>query len=267
MTRCSGPTGPLCDGCHSVNYDIETKTVTEWNVGCERCHGAGSAHVTRQEAPIHRQPGQLDYVRANDVCIQCHSQGQPLTNPDRGPILRLAGRLSAGGLAHRFWRLEEHQLGKETLHALARRHGAQEPHAGQRLRAEPDVLKGVRCYTCHDTHGTKHEADLRCPGNAVCLQCHGPVLQPGPRGTIEFHTQHAADSEGSKCVACHMPKIEQTIANVNVRSHTFKFISPAMSERHGMPNPCTTCHKDKSNEWAMTPRGHGRACSPWRVAQ
>src|SRR6185437_11128932 len=27
------PTGPLCDGCHSVNYDIKTKHVTEWNVG------------------------------------------------------------------------------------------------------------------------------------------------------------------------------------------------------------------------------------------
>src|SRR6266704_5410253 len=39
------PTGPLCDGCHSVNYNIETKSVTEWNVGCERCHGAGSEHV------------------------------------------------------------------------------------------------------------------------------------------------------------------------------------------------------------------------------
>ena len=24
------PTGPLCDGCHSVNYDIATKTVSEW---------------------------------------------------------------------------------------------------------------------------------------------------------------------------------------------------------------------------------------------
>ena len=35
------PTGPLCDGCHSVNYNIETKTVTEWNVGCEKCHGPG----------------------------------------------------------------------------------------------------------------------------------------------------------------------------------------------------------------------------------
>jgi cytochrome c553 len=29
------PTGPTCDGCHSVNYDVQTNQVTEWNVGCE----------------------------------------------------------------------------------------------------------------------------------------------------------------------------------------------------------------------------------------
>ena len=29
------PTGPLCDGCHSVNYNIQTRTATEWNVGRE----------------------------------------------------------------------------------------------------------------------------------------------------------------------------------------------------------------------------------------
>src|SRR5688572_24137469 len=28
------PTGTLCDGCHSVNYNIRTKTPTECNVGC-----------------------------------------------------------------------------------------------------------------------------------------------------------------------------------------------------------------------------------------
>jgi len=30
------PTSQLCDGCHSVNFNIQTKTVTEWNVGCEK---------------------------------------------------------------------------------------------------------------------------------------------------------------------------------------------------------------------------------------
>src|SRR5215472_16217997 len=30
------PTGPTCDGCHSVNYDLRTKQPAEWNVGCEK---------------------------------------------------------------------------------------------------------------------------------------------------------------------------------------------------------------------------------------
>ena len=37
-----------------------------------------------------------------------------------------------------------------------------------------------------------------------------------------------------------MPKIEQTIADVNVRSHTFRFITPAESEQLKIPNPCTS---------------------------
>jgi hypothetical protein len=63
------PAGPLCDGCHSVNYDIRTKRVTEWNVGCERCHGAGSLHVRDEKAATIVNPAKLDAVRADDVCI------------------------------------------------------------------------------------------------------------------------------------------------------------------------------------------------------
>jgi len=29
-------------------------------------------------------PAKLDFVRANDTCIQCHCQGKPLTNPIEG---------------------------------------------------------------------------------------------------------------------------------------------------------------------------------------
>jgi hypothetical protein len=28
------PTGPACDACRSVDYDIHTKQAAEWNVGC-----------------------------------------------------------------------------------------------------------------------------------------------------------------------------------------------------------------------------------------
>jgi len=35
----------LCVGCHSVSYKIQTQTVTECNVGCEKGHGPGAAHA------------------------------------------------------------------------------------------------------------------------------------------------------------------------------------------------------------------------------
>src|ERR1700730_5543844 len=78
------PTGPTCDGCHSVNYDVRTKRVTEWNVGCEKCHGPGSQHVAHPEKTNIFNPSHVDAFHANDTCIQCHSQGQPLTNPIEG---------------------------------------------------------------------------------------------------------------------------------------------------------------------------------------
>jgi len=70
------PTGPLCDGCHSVNYNIQTKTVTEWNVGCEKCHGPGSLHV--------QAPSQLNIVnpaRLDAISGYKHLYPVPLPRP------------------------------------------------------------------------------------------------------------------------------------------------------------------------------------------
>ena len=63
-----------------------------------------------------------------------------------------------------------------------------------------------------------------------------------------------------------MPKIEQTIADVNVRSHTFRFISPAEAERLKMPNSCNSCHTDKTTAWANDALKTWNEFSPWRVA-
>jgi hypothetical protein len=62
-----------------------------------------------------------------------------------------------------------------------------------------------------------------------------------------------------------MPKIEQTIADVNVRSHSFKFITPSMTEQYKIPNPCTMCHTTQTNEWAKEQLRGWSGVSPWRV--
>ena len=88
----------------------------------------------------------------------------------------------------------------------------------------------------------------------------------GPRtATLEEHTHHKIGTPGSQCISCHMPKIATTIADVKVRAHTFAFISPAMTDKYKIPNPCTSCHTDKSAAWATEALRHWPERSPWRL--
>ena len=262
------PTGPLCDGCHSVNYDVKTKKVTEWNVGCERCHGPGGEHVRQPTARNIVNPSKLDFVRASDTCIQCHSQGQPLHNPQENQFYDWPVGFQQGGNLREFWRLEEHTLGETSFTHFADGTAHKNRMQGNDFVQSQMYRRGVTCFSCHDVHGTPHNADLIKPARDLCFTCHGPMSPNGPRAaTIEQHTHHAAGSAGSECIACHMPKIEQTIADVYVRSHTFKFIMPSDRERPEVPNPCVGCHTEKTNAWAIEQLRQWPEISPWRVGQ
>jgi len=260
------PTGPLCDGCHSVNYNIQTKTVTEWNVGCEKCHGPGSLHVARPSRANIVNPARLGN-RGSDVCIQCHSQGQPLTNPIQGKYYDWPVGFDVTKKLSDFWQLEEHKLGETSFTHFPDGTGHKNRMQGNDFVQSLMYSRGVNCFTCHDVHGTENNADLIRPVNVLCLQCHGQGSPNGPHSaTLEQHTHHAAGSTGSECVNCHMPKIEQEMTTTNVRSHTFKFIAPAEAERRKMPNSCNTCHTDKTAAWANDALKTWPEFSPWRVA-
>jgi predicted CXXCH cytochrome family protein len=259
------PTGPLCDGCHSVNYNVKTKAVTEWNVGCERCHGPGSAHVAAPSAANIVNPSKLDYVRASDTCIQCHSQGKPLQNPIEGKYFDWPVGFNQGDQLKNYWELEEHKLGETTFTHFADGTAHKNRMQGNDFVQSVMYRRGVTCFNCHDSHSTNPSLLIR-QGNDLCLGCHRPGATNGPRATtVEAHTHHAKGSAGDECIACHMPKIEQTIANVNVRSHTFAFITPKMTDDLKVPNPCTTCHTDKTTAWARQALATWPDVSPWRV--
>jgi predicted CXXCH cytochrome family protein len=262
------PTGPLCDGCHSVNYNIATKTVTEWNVGCERCHGPGEAHVNRPARDNVLNPARFDYVHANDTCIQCHSQGQPLTNPIGGKYYDWPVGFEVGKNLADYWKLEDHKLGQTTFTHFPDGTAHKNRMQGNDFVQSLMYARGVTCFSCHDPHGSENVAMVRKTGNALCLDCHGPNSQAGPHAaTIEPHTHHKAGSAGSECAACHMPKIAETISDQRVRSHTFHFVTPGDTDALKIPNACTVCHTDKSTEWATAALKTWPDRSPWRMVR
>ncbi|HSI14197.1 MAG TPA: c-type cytochrome [Chthoniobacter sp.] len=262
------PTSALCDGCHSVNYDIKTKIVSEWNVGCEKCHGPGSEHVKQATAANILCPSRMDYMAANDSCIQCHSQGQPLTNPIDGKYYDWPVGYDVRKKLSDYWKLEEHELGKTTFTHFPDGTAHKNRMQGNDYVASQMYTHGVTCFTCHDVHGTEYPSNLRKPASSLCLDCHGPNSPSGPRTvTLEAHTHHKAGSAGSECIACHMPKIAQTIGDVNVRSHTFRFVSPAETDSMKIPNACNVCHTDKTSAWATEALMTWSDRSPWRGAK
>src|SRR5205823_2545218 len=77
----------------------------------------------------------------------------------------------------------------------------------------------------------------------MCLQCHTAYATK-----IEAHTRHPAQSEGSRCVSCHMPRIMRSLL-FKARTHEIDNIPDVeMTERFGQeesPNACLICHRDK----------------------
>jgi predicted CXXCH cytochrome family protein len=261
------PTGPLCDGCHSVNYNIQTKTVTEWNVGCEKCHGPGVAHVRQPSQANIVNPARLSAIQATNLCIQCHSQGQPLSNPINGRYYDWPVGFRAGLDLKDYWKLEDYKLGEQSFTHFADGTAHKNRMQGNDFVQSVMYTRGVTCFSCHDVHGTENNADLLKPANVLCLECHGPKSPNGPHeATIEAHTHHAAGSAGNECVSCHMPKIEQQLADVNVRAHTFKFITPRDTAALKVPNACAGCHADKPANWAGDTLRTWSNVSPWRMA-
>ncbi len=247
------PTGPTCDGCHSVDYNLTTKQVAEWNVGCERCHGPGSEHVAKPTRDNILSPDELSSNASTDTCVQCHSQGQPLSKPIDGKYVDWPVGYRVDLNLNDFWKLEDCKLGETTFYYFPDCTAHKNRMQGNDFVQSVMYRHNITCATCHDVHGTTNYAQLRKPSGELCLDCHGPASANGPHtATLEDHTHHKAGSTGSECVACHMPAIEtEGVPNTMVHAHTFRFISPSMTDKYNMPNPCTTCHQGKSTGWAQ----------------
>ena len=261
------PTAPTCDGCHSVDFNIQTKQPAEWNVGCERCHGPGSEHAAHPARGNIVNPDEMDSFAENDTCIQCHSQGRPAENPIAGKYYDWPVGYKVGLRLADFWKLENCTLGQTDFYYFPDCTAHKNRMQGNDFQQSVMYRHGITCSSCHDVHGTANYAQLIKPADKLCLNCHGVGRQNGPHtATLEEHTHHREGTPGSECVDCHMPAIEsEGVPGAMVHAHTFRFISPAMTDKYKIPNPCTSCHQGKSTAWAEVAMSHWTEQSPWRL--
>jgi Flp pilus assembly protein TadD len=105
----------------------------------------------------------------------------------------------------------------------------------------PCIASGeLDCLHCHTSSGRYRFVENP---NQACAPCHqDKVENPG------VHSRHSTESEGSECVACHMPSTE--FARMVRSDHSMRPPAPAATIEFGSPNACNLCHTDRDAAWA-----------------
>jgi predicted CXXCH cytochrome family protein len=260
----------MCAECHSTgvrkNYDAtQDRFATTWsdiNVGCEACHGQGSAHVAwardqkswwpfgKREDPSKGLLVRFD-ERQNVNWWHDPKTGDPRRNYP--PALVRKG-VETCGLCHaRRSEFSEDWIPGRPLsdtHVVA---GLEQGlyYADGQMRDEvynygsfkqsKMFAAGVTCSDCHDPHTAK----LRVAGDGICLQCHAPEKY----AAASSHSHHEAVNPPVACASCHMPVHTYMVIDRR-HDHSFRIPRPDLSAKFGTPNACNDCHADKSPEWA-----------------
>lgn len=233
----------MCASCHNTrvrkNYDPAgdryATRMAERGVGCESCHGPMQNHVSwqRQNPKVKGDPTLKPVSRDAmlSTCGSCHARRSELTGdyiageaffdhyslsiPDETDLFHADG-----------------QVRDEDFEFTA--------FLGSKMHAA-----GVRCGDCHQPHSGK----VLATDNSLCMRCHAGV-PPAPRIDPVAHSRHKEGSPGNLCVECHMPHTTYMQRHAR-RDHGFTLPDPFLTKKHGIPNACNRCHKEKTVEWAV----------------
>ncbi|MFQ5744497.1 MAG: HEAT repeat domain-containing protein [Acidobacteriota bacterium] len=257
-----------CFGCHVSqerrNFDAEKLTYdTSWvdfGNNCENCHGPARAHT---EYALAKERGE---------------DPPPVANPKhlKRPLMPFGGpaRVEVCARCHlnRYQMAYGYQPGEPFFdYFLPAALYTDLPDApvpiyfldGRSRRLTSNNSWGIwlsRCFQegqigCMDCHRNLHSINIddnpqlrpEVANAELCSRCHPQIVDK-----VEEHSHHPASSEGSSCLACHMPR---TVAGLNapepVRNHSLAVPVPENSRDYGIPNACNlSCHTDKGPEWS-----------------
>jgi tetratricopeptide (TPR) repeat protein len=205
--RFDRPIRPTCFACHNDyahyvpwsnnRYEGELPT----GIGCERCHGPAEWHVHEYRDgiappagaahPAIVNPANLSPALSNDVCFQCHLQGDAeFVNPGKGPFdFRPGMRLADCRSVYLAEAEDDEKFGIAS-------------HATRMVLSRCYVESGGRltCIVCHDPHLPLADYPVE-NYRAGCQTCH-------ESGACNRIGDSSPADRQDNCVFCHLPRGE-----------------------------------------------------------
>ena len=246
---------------HGAGFDQDNMVFRESGVDCEMCHGPSADHVQAMTEGRHYEKSPLqppvDFRKIDNrdfvaICGQCHMQSNLHADSAQDGL-----NYSTTGSF--FLKNPQRPLNEFTRGTFFRDGRLrQTTFMVEALERSQCFRKGqVSCGTCHDPHSHDEASNLaslkfKDQPDLMCIGCH---TQFQDQQKAADHTHHPYQSEGSRCISCHMPPIMDALL-FRARSHQIDDIPNAeMTMRFGRgesPNACLLCHSEQSAEWVQS---------------
>ena len=265
----------ICAVCHTSQlrnakgggFDVNDVEFKEPGIGCEMCHGPSGGHVIEMSEHDYQPKEPLDppvnFHKIDSrtsvaICAQCHMQSAIRNS---GPDGELNYVSSVEFFGNRL---------RQPLAEFSRK-GFYKDGRFRQTTFIVEALERSQCFkkaelscgNCHDPHSRDSASNptslkFRNEPDQMCTGCHSQFRNAA---ALSRHSHHPAESEGSRCVSCHMPRIMDALL-FRARYHQIDDIPNAeMTKRFGQeesPNACLLCHAEKDAEWA------GQQLSNWK---
>ena len=198
---------PSCLNCHTSasrapiagtenKYDMPL--FAHDGITCERCHGDNSAHIATGKGEI-VNPSKLAPARRDDVCMQCHLEGNVAIEQPHRKLADYRPGANLGDDVHYYLYVDQES---QQVRAVGQ---------SEALWQSVCKLKSgdkLTCTKCHDPHSTPAPEQRVAFYRAKCLTCH----------TDAFGAQH--HKEQPDCASCHMPRTNTSnVAHTQATDH------------------------------------------------